>query len=125
MARAKAAYAPPSPERLREVLVGFRFVSVNERDLRDELARALAGRGVRFDRNVPTAAKGSGRADFLVDGTAIAVVLEGSPAEVLGELARWTRANAVLLVTRRGPAPASFPAKVGRKPLLVVAVGGA
>lgn len=125
MARAKAAYTPPTPERLREVLVGFRFASSGEQGLRDEIARALAGRGIRFDRNVPTSAKGGGVADFLVDGTAVAVVLDESPLKTLGELARWPQANAVLLVTRRGPVPSCYPPKVGRKPLLVVTVGGA
>lgn len=125
MARAKAAYIPPTPQRLREVLVGFRFTSSSERDVRDEFARVLGQRGIRFDRNVLLSTKGEARADFLVGRIAVAVVLDGSPAERLGELARWTRANAVLLVARRTPGAPSFPAKVGRKPLLVVTVGGA
>jgi predicted aspartyl protease len=122
MARAKAAYVPPTPERLREVLGSFRYASSSEQGLRDEIARALATRGIRFDRAVQV--KG-GRADFLVDGTAVVVALTGSPAEALGGVATSPQVAAVLLVTRRGPVPSSFPAKIGRKPLLVMAVGGA
>jgi predicted aspartyl protease len=120
MARAKAAYLPPTPERLREVLGSFRYSFANERDLQDGIAQALATRGIHFDRAVQV--KG-GRADFLVDGTAVVVELTGSPAEALGGVATSPQVAAVLLVTRRGPGAPSFPVKIGRKPLLVLAVG--
>jgi hypothetical protein len=122
MARAKAAPPPVTPERLREVLGSYRYSFANERDLQDGIAQALFQRGIRFDRGVQVAPKGA-VADFLVEGTAVAVVLDRSPAEVLGELAPWKRASAVLLVLRRGT-PQELPRKVGGKPVHVVNVGG-
>ncbi len=124
MARAKAAPAPVTPERLREVLGAYRYSFANERDLQDGIAQALFQRGIRFDREVVLGPKD--RPDFMVDGTAVEVKVDGSPAVILRQLARYAalpKVTALLLVTRKEQHARRFPSEVGGKPLHVLTLG--
>jgi hypothetical protein len=124
MARAKAIPPPITAERLREVLGSYRYNHANERDLQDGIAQVLATRGIRFDREVVLGPKD--RPDFMVDGIAVEVKVDGSPAVILRQLARYASqkgVRAILLVTRKEQHAHRFPETVGGKPLDVLTLG--
>lgn len=124
MARAKAAPQPVTLERLHQVLGSYRYSFANERDLQDGIAQALATRGIRFDREVVLGPKD--RPDFMVDGIAVEVKVDGTPAVILRQLDRYAAQKAVraiLLVTRKEQHARRFPEAIGGKPLDVLTLG--
>jgi hypothetical protein len=117
-AKTKAAPAPMTLERLRQVLGTFRYTSTTESRLADEIAHVLYQRGVRFDRGVALAVDAA-PVDFLIEGFAVAVRLEVDAAQ-LERYARSKRVVALLVVTR---SPA-VPAKLGGKAVSVLPLPG-
>jgi hypothetical protein len=125
MARAeKAKPAPVTPARLREVLGAYWYAHTSERDLQDGLAQVLALRGIRFDREVRLSPED--RPDFMVDGIAVEVKVDGSLSDVTRQLHRYTAhkpVRAVLLVTSLQRL-ANLPGSMNGKPVAVLALLG-
>jgi hypothetical protein len=121
MARAASKAPAVTPARLREVIGSFRYSFASERDLQDGIAQVLFQRGIRFDREVRLSDKD--RPDFMVDGIAVEVKVEGSPTEIQRQLSRYADSKLVtglLLVSRKMQHAHKFPASIGGKPLVVV-----
>ena len=113
-------------DRLCGVLGSYRYRFARERDLRDGIAEALALRGVSFDREVRLTPEDV--IDFLVAAIGVEVKVEGSPAAILRQLARYmesSRIAALLLFTRKAQHAHRFPAELGGKPLRVITLGDA
>jgi hypothetical protein len=131
MARAKAQAAPPTVDRLREVLGSYRYTFANEKDLQDGLARVLFQRGIRFDREVrlPPLTKDDrvkDIPDFMVDGIAVEVKVDGGLSDVTRQLHRYAQRKEVrslLLVTSRA-ALGNQPAEMNGKRLVVLTLWG-
>lgn len=126
MARAKAAPAPVTSARLREVLGMYRYNFSSERELQDGIAQVLFQRGIRFDREVRLAP--GDVIDFLVEGVGLEVKVEGGPVEIRRQLLRYAKAprvTALLLVTRKAQHDGQFPRKLGGKDVAVLTLGEA
>jgi hypothetical protein len=124
MARAKAIPPPITAERLREVLGSYRYNHANERDLQDGIAQVLATRGIRFDREVVLGPKD--RPDFMVDGIAVEVKVDGGLSDVTRQLHRYAQhaqVRALLLVTSRAQL-GNQPGKMNGKPVTVLVLLG-
>ncbi len=129
MARAKAAPLPVTPARLREILGTYRYNFASERDLQDGIAQVLFQRGIRFAREVrlPPAKKGEQDIpDFMVDGIAVEVKVDGGLSDVTRQLHRYAQhkeVQALLLVTSRSQL-GNQPGKMSGKPVMVLALLG-
>jgi hypothetical protein len=125
MARAtNAAPAAMTSARLREVLGAYRYTHASERDLQDGLAQVLSLRGIRFDREVRLSDED--RPDFMVDGIAVEVKVDGSLSAVTRQLHRYAQhkpVRAVLLVTSLQRL-ANLPTEMNGKPVAVLALLG-
>jgi hypothetical protein len=123
MARA-AAVTAITPERLRQVLLGYRYSFTNERALQDGIAQALYQRGIQFDREVRLSDED--RPDFMVDGIAVEVKVDGSLSAVTRQLQRYAqhkRVRALLLVTSLGRL-ANLPEELSGKPVVALSLLG-
>jgi hypothetical protein len=124
MARTRKAEPVASPERLREVLGAYRYSFAHERDLQDGIAQVLRLRGIRFDREVRLAPEDV--PDFMVDGIAVEVKVDGGLSAVTRQLHRYaqhSRVRALLLVTSLGRL-ANLPAKMNGKPVASLSLLG-
>lgn len=124
MAKAKTQLQPLTLPRLREVLGAYRYSFSSELQLQDGIAQVLALRGIPFDREVPLSPKD--RPDFMVDGIAVEVKVDGSTSEVTRQVHRYAQlkaVEAVLLVTSR-LCHDNLPSSINRKPVAVLALLG-
>jgi hypothetical protein len=124
MARAKAQRQPLTLARLREVLGAYRYSFSSELGLQDGIAQVLALLAIPFDREVPLNAKD--RPDFMVDGIAVEVKVDGTTSEVTRQIHRYAQeksVQAVLLVTSRLRHD-NLPSTINRKPVAVLALLG-
>jgi len=86
---------------LAALLEGYRFDASNEDAVQRGIASVLAEGGALFRREVPVP---GGRLDFLVDGIAIEVKVDGSTASLIRQLGRYAEledVRALLVVTTR------------------------
>lgn len=108
-------------ERVRGVIGSYRYAFIDEKDLQDGIAEALARGGLGFEREVRLAPRDV--VDFLVEGgVGVEVKVEGAVGAILRQLARYARSDrvkALLLVTRKMQHAGRFPSELGGKPLLV------
>lgn len=124
MAKAKSQRQPLTLARLREVLGAYRYSFSSELQLQDGIAQVLALRGIPFGREVRLSPED--RPDFMVDGIAVEVKVDGSTSEVTRQVHRYVQlkaVEAVLLVTSRLRHD-NLPATMNRKPVAVLALLG-
>lgn len=85
---------------LHQLLSGYRFRFVSERDLQDGIERALIAAGISYEREA--ALSDPDRPDFLVgDGIAVEVKIKGSLSELIRQAARYAshqRIGSILVV---------------------------
>lgn len=124
MARAATNAVSVGPARLREILGAYRYSFVNERDLQDGIAQVLRLRGIRFDRELRLAPEDV--PDFMVDGTAVEVKVDGSLSAVTRQLHRYAQhkpVRALLLVTSLDRL-SRLPEELNGKPVAVLSLLG-
>ena len=113
--------APEQPELLEALrrLRSYRYLAATEDELQAQLAQALVQEGVAFAREHRLTAED--RVDFYLPRwrAAVEVKVDGSPAEVLRQLHRYSACADVaclVLVTRRAR-HGNLPSAIGAKPL--------
>lgn len=109
---------------LPTLLRGARFRFTGEADLQEGIARALAGAGVAFEREVSLSSRD--RIDFLVGDVGLEVKIEGGAAPVLRQLLRYAlspRVGRLLLATTRSQ-HRQLPGEISGKPLDVIYLAG-
>jgi hypothetical protein len=104
-------------DQLIHTIQGYRFRFASEADLQDGIETALKRRGQCYEREKVLSPQD--RPDFLVDGLAVEVKVDGSLPEALRQVARYAahdRVEGILLVGT--PAwLARIPHSIGGKPL--------
>lgn len=78
---------------LAEIICGYRYRFVDERDLQDGIEQALRARSIDYCREKALSAPD--RPDFLVDGIAVEVKVKGSLADLLRQIGRYASHDAV------------------------------
>lgn len=114
----------PTPDQLRDALGAYRYTFTNERELQDGLQLVLGCLEWEVEREVRLSARD--RPDFMVEGVAVEVKVDGGLSEVTRQIHRYAHLEAVrgvLLVTSRSRL-ANLPAAVNGKPVAVLSLLG-